>query len=80
MMSTSKPETGNTYCGRFLDFIIDYVMSLPLAITEDSKTRTVRMLGLLWFCIWVLPITVICAPFSILAGLGEMIELTWGDK
>lgn len=64
-------------CERFVDWIFDYVMALPLTCTDQSEYRSVRLLGLLLFVFWFVPVTFISFPFFVLGMLGMIVEETW---
>jgi ABC-type sugar transport system permease subunit len=56
-----------------LDFILEWVIGLPIAITEDSNYKIIRILGVLLFFIWAIPTVLISTPFIIIFAIAEII-------
>lgn len=65
---------------KLADAIWDYGPGLPLTITEDSKSRTVRILGLAWFFAWFFPVMIILAiPLLMILYLSIICDVWRGD-
>ena len=60
-----------------LDFIFEDVMCLPLTVTENSKSRYVRVLGMVWHFFWFVPVGAICLVPEAILMVAEMFRETW---
>jgi ABC-type sugar transport system permease subunit len=56
-----------------LDFMFEWVIGLPVAITENSDYKLIRILGVLLFFIWAIPAVLISAPFILIFAIIEII-------
>ena len=59
---------------RIHDFGFDYVLNWPLTVTEKSKSKLIRLIGLLVWLVWVFPGAVLSFPFLIAITMIEMFE------
>jgi len=65
------------YSEKAMDALFLYGPALPLQITMDSPRRIVRLLGLLWYLFWCIPVFIVVAPFIICLFPAWIIEETW---
>ena len=65
---------------RFVDFLFEKVVCLPLTLTVDRGERWIRLLGLLWFAIWCVPLMVLCGIPLLIGMLANMVAETWTGK
>ncbi len=54
-------------------FILVWIMALPITLTE-SHPKPIRILGLLMFVIWVLPVSFICLIPLVICTIGTLFE------
>lgn len=65
------------WCGRAADWIIHWIPGLPLSLTEGSKSKVVRLIGLVAFFFWFFPaMGLVLIPLLFLM-LGEVVQITW---
>jgi hypothetical protein len=62
---------------RILDFGFGYVICWPLTITENSKSKFVRFIGLLTWLLWFMIGALLSWPFLIIGTLVSMCEFVW---
>jgi hypothetical protein len=60
-------------------FLYAYVIGLPLTLTMDRESRWIRLLGILWFLVWFLPIGTIWLPLFTISLLGMLVESAWKE-
>lgn len=65
---------------RLVDALFLYGIALPLTLTQESKSRAVRLGGLVWFVAWFFPIGAVTMPLVLLAIVLSIVMTTWrGD-
>lgn len=62
---------------RLVESLFLYGIALPLTLTQESKSRAVRLGGLVWFVAWFLPIGVVTMPLVLAAIVLSIIMTTW---
>lgn len=65
------------FCERTTDRLMLYGPLLPVELTADSDKRWVRIFGLLWYVIWVIPAMVIVGIPVLLLLLGSIFKEAW---
>lgn len=59
---------------KIFDSLTEWGICLPLTLTEKSKNRVVRFIGMFALIFWGLPAVILLAPILIVVGLAEMIQ------
>jgi hypothetical protein len=62
---------------KVIEGLFEYGPDLPLTLTADSSYRVIRLVGLLWYVVWVLPAFVICAIPLLLMIFVNIFMMTW---
>lgn len=63
-----------------LDRLMEYGPYLPLSLTENNKNKIIRLVGLLVFFVWFMPLMAICAIPMLVLMWAEMFQDVWkGD-
>ena len=69
--------THSSWPQKALDGLFCWGLFLPMTMTHDHKSRSVRLMGLLWFAVWILPaLAVSMMPFVLLI-FAEAIVMAW---
>jgi hypothetical protein len=71
----ARRVTGSRW-SRYIDFMADHVINYPLDSTE-KRSRPIRLLGLVWFMTWVLPVAALLIFPILFCAFAEQIEKTW---
>lgn len=67
----------NRWPSRLVDFLFIKCLCLPLELTQESNSRTVRMLGIPAFALWCFPAMAVVGVPILVAIFLDIFVMAW---
>jgi hypothetical protein len=58
-----------------MDFILYWIIGLPISLSDQSKYKLIRIIGFLIFIPWCIPVLAICTPFILILLFIDLITI-----